>query len=84
MQEDSVFDRMGHDGTLKVMWACLGLVLWSQSAGPASVQSHGYDELLQRIRDGQAPSIANYSSPDWVYSSQSSAFEEALKKGKIS
>ena len=84
MQKDSVVDRMGHDGTLKVMWACLGLVMLSQSAGPASVQSPGYDELLQRIRDGQSPSIANYSLPDWVYSSQSSASEEALKKGKNS
>ena len=73
---------MGHCGTLKVMWA-LGLVLWSLTAGPTSVQSQGYDELLQKIRDGQAPKIANYSQPDWVYSSQTSAFEKALKKGKI-
>ena len=73
---------MGHCGTLKVMCA-LGLVLWSLTAGPTSAQSQGYDELLQKIRDGQAPKIANYSEPDWVYSSQTSAFEKALKKGKI-
>ena len=73
---------MGHCGTLKVMWA-LGLKLWSHTAGPTSVPGQGYEELLQKIRDGQALKIANYSQPDWVYSSQTSAFEKALKEGKI-
>ena len=73
---------MDHCGTLKILCA-LGLVLLSLTAGPTSAQSQGYDELLQKIRDGQAPKIANYSEPDWVYSSQTSAFEKALKKGKI-
>ena len=82
LQEKSVLARMGNECTLKIMWLCLCLVLWSQCARPASLQSPGYDEFLQRIRDGHVPSVANHSSPDWVYKSQSSAFEEALKKGK--
>ena len=74
---------MGHRITLKLMCA-LGLVFCTHMAGPTSVQGQGYQELLQKIRDGQAPKMANSSQPDWVYSSQTSAFEKAPQEGKLS
>ena len=83
LQDFSVVAKMRNECTLRIMCLCLSLALWSQCARPASSQDTGYDDFLQRIRDGHAPSFANHTSPDWVYKSQSSAFEEALRKGKM-
>ena len=81
LQDFSVVAKMRNECTLRIMCLCLSLALWC--ARPASLQDTGYDDFLQRIRDGHAPSFANHTSPDWVYKSQSSAFEEALRKGKM-
>ena len=54
----------------------------AQFARLEAAQDSGYGDFLQRIRNGDAPVSSNQTSSDWVYSSQSSAFEVALRKGK--
>ena len=83
LQDFSVVAKMRNECTLRILCLCLSIALWSQCARPASSQDTGYDDFLQRIRDGHAPISANPPPSDWVYSSQSSAFEDALRKGKI-
>ena len=82
LQNLSVVAKMRNECTLRIFCLCLSIALWSH-ARPASSQDTGYDDFLQRIRDGHAPIFSNHTSPDWVYKSQSSAFEEALRKGKM-
>ena len=55
----------------------------AQFARLEAAQDTGYGDFLQRIRNGDAPVSSNHTPSDWVYSSQSSAFEVALRKGKI-
>ena len=80
LQDFTVVSKMRNGCTLRILCLCLSI---AQFARPESSQDTGYDDFLQRIRDGHAPISANHTSSDWVYSSQSSAFEEALRKGKI-
>ena len=65
---------------MRMLCICLSV---AQYARPEASQDTGYDDFLQRIRNGDAPISANHTPSDWVYSSQSSAFEDALRKGKI-
>ena len=71
---------MGHCVT--VMWVfAVGLVLSTQLARPSSNHSLAYQDLLQKIRVGDAPKIPVASQQDWAYNSQTAAFEKALKEG---
>ena len=72
---------MGHCVTVMLVFA-VGLVFCTQLARPTSNQSLAYQELLHKIREGEAPKMPDASQPDWAYNSQTAAFEKALKEGK--
>ena len=72
---------MGHFVTVLLKFA-VGLVFCTHMARPTSNQSLEYQELLQKIRMGEAPKMADSSQPDWAYNSQTAAFEKALREGK--
>ena len=80
LQDFPVVVKMRSQFTLRMLCLCLSV---AQYARPEASQDTGYDDFLQRIRNGDAPISANHTPSDWVYSSQSSAFEDALRKGKI-
>ena len=71
---------MGHCVT--VMWvSAVGLVFCTQLARPSSNHSLAYQDLLYKIRVGDAPKLPVASQQDWAYNSQTAAFEKALKEG---